>query len=276
MNHRKLNFLFIFISIALFVLEASIDERYHLLVAFIAAFIIAFVSFFLKLLTQDGARAAVLLGLIAYGFGGLESAVILVSLFTSSNIVSYIFSKRMHLESGNNNSRRNGSQVWSNGFWFAFFICLWYFLKADMLIIAAFGAIATACSDTWATEAGVPKSGKTILITSGEIVSPGTDGGISLAGTIAALLGALFIGSLTLFFDKNFEIIAVLSIALGGFIGAMADSWLGAYFQFKNRRLPNILDSTVNSDNNSVNFLATGIGSVVTILIYNILIYGMV
>ena len=276
MNHRKLNFLFIFISIALFVLEASIDERYHLLVAFIAAFIIAFVSFFLKLLTQDGARAAVLLGLIAYGFGGLESAVILVSLFTSSNIVSYIFSKRMHLESGNNNSRRNGSQVWSNGFWFAFFICLWYFLKADMLIIAAFGAIATACSDTWATEAGVPKSGKTILITSGEIVSPGTDGGISLAGTIAALLGALFIGSLTFFFDKNFEIIAVLSIALGGFIGAMADSWLGAYFQFKNRRLPNILDSTVNSDNNSVNFLATGIGSVVTILIYNILIYGMV
>jgi uncharacterized protein (TIGR00297 family) len=145
-----------------------------------------------------------------------------------------------------------------------------------MLIIAAFGAIATACSDTWATEAGVPKSGKTILITSGEIVSPGTDGGISFAGTIAASLGALFIASLTLFFDRNFAIIAVVSITLGGFIGAMVDSWLGAYFQFKNRRLPNILDATMNSNNNSVNFLATGIGSIVTILIYNILTYDLV
>lgn len=257
-------------------LEASIDERYHLLIAFIAAFLIAFVSFFLKLLTQDGARAAVMLGLIAYGFGGFESAVILVSLFASSNLVSYIFSKRIHIESGSGGSRRNGSQVWSNGFWFAFFVCLWYFLKADMLIIAAFGAIATACSDTWATEAGFPKSGKTILITTGEVVTPGTDGGISIPGTIAALLGALFIGSLTLFFDQNYAAIAATSIALGGFIGAMADSWLGAYFQYENRRLPNILESTVNSDNNSVNFLATGIGSIITIFIYNILIYGMV
>src|SRR5690606_16787324 len=128
------------------------------LVAFLLAFCIAFVSFFLKLLTQDGARAAVMLGLIAYGFGGLESAIILVSLFASSNMVSYLFSNRFHIEYGSNSSRRNGSQVWSNGFWFALFICLWYILKADMLIIAAFGAIATACSDTWATEAGIPKS----------------------------------------------------------------------------------------------------------------------
>lgn len=257
-------------------LEATIDERYHLFMAFVVSFFIAYISFFLRLLTQDGARAAVILGLVAFGFGGFESALILVSLFTSSNVVSYIFSKSTQFESDNDNSRRNGSQVWSNGFWFALFVCLWYFLKADMLIIAAFGAIATACSDTWATEAGVPKSGKTILITSGEMVSPGTDGGISFAGTIAASLGALFIASLTLFFDRNFAIIAVVSITLGGFIGGMVDSWLGAYFQFKNRRLPNILDATMNSNNNSVNFLATGIGSIVTILIYNILTYDLV
>lgn len=276
MSHRKLNFLFIFIAIVLFVLEASIDDRYHLLYAFFAAVLVSFLAFLLNLLTIDGARAAIMLGLVAFGFGGFESAIILISFFLTSNAIGLFFSKDANRPLGSVTDRRNGTQVWSNGFWFSIYVCLWYVLKADMFFIAAVGAIATACADTWATEFGTRLGGRTILITDRNLVKPGTDGGISFAGTLMALAGAVFIGSLTYLFDKNFATIAMISIVLGGFLGSIFDSWLGAVYQTGNKRLPNILDSYSNQDNNSVNFIATGIGSFLTIIIYNLLIYVVV
>jgi uncharacterized protein (TIGR00297 family) len=265
-----------FISVILFVLEASIEDRYHLMLALLVALIISFSSFLLNFLTLDGARAAVMMGLISFGFGGIEAAVVLIGFFLSSNAVGLMAFKGQysHLERGTD--RRNGTQVWSNAFWFSFFICLWYVLKADMLYIAAIGAIATACSDTWGTEFGSRKAGKTVLITTLKVVKPGTDGGISVAGTIAAFMGAAFIGLITVFFDKNFIGISVIAIGLGGFLGSLADSWLGAVYQNGTKRLPDFLESNENKDNNSVNFLATGIGSLLAILIYNTLIYVVV
>ena len=276
MNHRKLNFLFVFISIVLFVLEASIDDRYHLLVALLAALSISFIAFLLNLVTLDGARASVMLGLVAYGFGGMESAVLLVAFFVTSNVIGLFFTNDPNKPLRSVTDRRNGTQVWSNGFWFGIYVCMWYVLKADMFYVAAVGAIATASADTWATEFGTRIGGKTVLISDRTAVKPGTDGGISLAGTMMSLSGAVLIGSLTLLFDKNFAIITVVSILVGGFLGSMIDSWLGAIYQTGNKRLPKLLDSYGNQDNNSVNFIATGMGSVLTIITYNVLIYVVV
>lgn len=276
MSHRKLNFLFIFISIVLFVLEASIVDRYHLLFALVAALTVSFIAFLLNLLTLDGARASVMLGLVAFGFGGIEPAVLLVAFFVTSNAIGLFFSKDPNKPLSSVIDRRNGTQVWSNGFWFSLYLCIWYILKADMFFVAAVGAIATACADTWATEFGTRIGGKTVLITDRKVVDPGTDGGISFAGTSMAFSGALLIGLLTLLFDKNFATLTVISIVIGGFLGSMIDSWLGAVFQTGNKRLPNLLDSFGNQDNNSVNFIATGIGSFLTIITYNLLIYVVV
>lgn len=277
MGHRKINFIFIFTAIALFVLEAGVDDRYQLLLALALSIGVSFTVYLVGLLTIDGARASIMLGLIAFGFGGLEAAVIVIAFFASSNIIGLPFGSRKGLFSNHMVvERRNGSQVWGNGFWFAIFVCVWFVMKADMFFIAALGAIATASADTWGTEVGSRSSGKAVLITTRETVEAGTDGGISLLGTIASLAGALFIASVSLIFDKNYLIAGFIAVAAGGFIGSLVDSWLGAVFQYGNKRLPNLLDSYENRDNNSVNFLATGIGALLTLIIYNILIYGMV
>lgn len=276
MSHRKLNFLFIFISIVLFVLEASITDRYHLLFALLAALSVSFIAFLLNLLTLDGARASVMLGLVAFGFGGFEPALLLVTFFLSSNAIGLFFTKNPAKPLSSVIDRRNGTQVWSNGFWFSLYLCIWYVLKADMFFVAAIGAIATACADTWATEFGTRIGGKTVLITDRKVVKPGTDGGISVAGSLMAFSGALLIGSMTLLFDKNFAFLTAVSILIGGFLGSMIDSWLGAVYQTGNKRLPNLLDSNGNHDNNSVNFIATGLGSFLTIITYNLLIYVVV
>jgi uncharacterized protein (TIGR00297 family) len=217
-----------------------------------------------------------MLGLVAFGFGGVEPAVILVAFFLTSNVIGLFFSKEPNKPLSSVTDRRNGTQVWSNGFWFSLYLCIWYVLKADMFLVAAVGAIATACADTWATEFGTRIGGKTVLITDRKPVQPGTDGGISLAGTSMALLGATFIGIITLFFDKNFSLVTAISILIGGFLGSIIDSWLGAVYQFGNKRLPNLLDSYSNQDNNSVNFIATGLGSLLTLITYNLLIYVVV
>lgn len=252
-------------------------ERYRLLLALLLAFGVSFTVYFLNLLTIDGARAATLLGLISYGFGGLEMALLVILFFATSNIIGLPFGKRIdQVKQSIISTRRTGSQVWGNAFWFAIFICVWFFFKADMFYIAAIGSIATACSDTWATEVGTRLKTKAYLITNRKAVEVGTDGAISVPGTIAALLGALFIAFFALFFDKNFLILSSVSILIGGLIGTFADSYLGAVYQYGTRQLPVILDSDENQDNNTVNFLSTGVGAFATLIIYNLLIYVLV
>ena len=62
------------------------------------------------------------------------------------------------------------------------------------LTLAYFGAIASANADTWATELGVLSRTPPRLITTGKPVAPGTSGGVTWYGTVAALAGSAFIG----------------------------------------------------------------------------------
>ena len=56
--------------------------------------------------------------------------------------------------------------------------------------LLALAALAEAAADTGSSEIGMAFPGKTLLITTFRPVPPGTDGGVSLFGTLAAILGA--------------------------------------------------------------------------------------
>ncbi|HIJ16134.1 MAG TPA: TIGR00297 family protein [Methanosphaera sp.] len=117
------------------------------------------------------------------------------------------------------------------------------------------GAIATATADTMASEIGVLS--KPILITSREHVKPGTDGGISLLGTAAGLIGAFIIGLAAYLINVSPEFTTSILIALfAGMIGCFADSLLGA-----------TLERSGLFNNEHVNLSATIIGALVGIII---------
>jgi uncharacterized protein (TIGR00297 family) len=80
--------------------------------------------------------------------------------------------------------------------------------------VLALAALAEAAGDTSSSEIGMAFPGKTLLVTNFKSVPAGTDGGISLFGTIAALAGA-----------------ASVAIVLAGFFGTVIDSLLGAVFE---------------------------------------------
>ncbi|MGC2694789.1 MAG: DUF92 domain-containing protein, partial [Candidatus Angelobacter sp.] len=62
--------------------------------------------------------------------------------------------------------------------------------------VLALAALAEAAADTSSSEIGMAFPGKTILLTTLKSVPAGTDGGISLVGTLAALLGAAAVASI--------------------------------------------------------------------------------
>lgn len=120
------------------------------------------------------------------------------------------------------------------------------------------GAIATATADTMASEIGVLS--KPILITSREHVKPGTDGGISVLGTTAGIIGALIIGITSYAINVSPELTSSIYIALiSGMVGCFADSLLGA-----------TLERGGLFNNEHVNLSATIIGALVGIIITSI------
>lgn len=96
--------------------------------------------------------------------------------------------------------------------------------------VLALAALAEAAGDTSSSEIGMAFPGKTLLVTNFKSVPAGTDGGISLFGTIAALLGSASVG-IAAVATGLVPINQLATIVLAGFFGTVIDSLLGAIFE---------------------------------------------
>ncbi len=189
-------------------------------------------------LSKSGAIGAIFVGTLLFASGGWLWGSVLIAFFVSSSGVSFLkFTQKEKLaEKFEKGYRRDLWQVMANGsvpLSVALVHSLWPFWGWWLVFVAA---IATVTADTWATELGVLSPQPPRLITTWKIVSPGTSGGVTALGTLAALLGAVFIGlvawSLTFWLQKDAQgepsALVVLVAAVAGVAGAMFDSWLGA------------------------------------------------
>lgn len=94
------------------------------------------------------------------------------------------------------------------------------------------GSIATATADTMASEVGVVSTPR--LITNFKKVPPGTDGGISLPGTAAGIMGAALIGLAAYILGIYPDLTKTMTIAVvAGTFGCFVDSILGAILEIK-------------------------------------------
>lgn len=116
------------------------------------------------------------------------------------------------------------------------------------------GAIATATADTLASEIGILQRPR--LITTMRKVDPGTDGAISVLGTLVGIIGAAIIGIAAFFLGIISDPFLSLKIAVvSGTVGCFMDSILGAVFERRN---------FINNEH--VNLLATITGALVGII----------
>ncbi|MGK7369218.1 MAG: DUF92 domain-containing protein [Candidatus Halalkalibacterium sp. M3_1C_030] len=274
---RKANYFFLLSLIAVFVLQASAGEHFRILTGAILSVLFCAVAFLLRWLSLSGSYAAATAGTIVFGLGGLPATAVLLVFFISSTLISkkYTHSIDETPHTYTEKIRRDGLQVWSNGFWFTLFLILMFIFEYKLFLIGALGAIVTATADTWATELGSRRYNmQTYLVTTFKKVDPGTDGGISIPGTAAALAGSLLI-SLIAIYVFSLQMDVIFPILSGGFLGCLADSYFGAIFQQEpsSKSWPGILKGlTMEFDNNMVNWISTGCGSLIAIILKLILI----
>lgn len=196
-------------------------------------------------LASSGVIGAVVVGTLIVGFGGWRWGLLLVAFFVSSSLLS-LFRWRDKLFASDKFSkdhRRDLGQTLANGGLGALLAVVNSLSPHPILFVAFVGAMAAVNSDTWATEIGVLSRGTTHLVTTGQVVPPGTSGGVTRAGSLAALAGGFFVGLCAALFSAAerlatgqsipIELLALLVLigGLSGLGGTYFDSLLGATVQ---------------------------------------------
>lgn len=126
-------------------------------------------------------------------------------------------------------------------------------------MLAYVASISTKLSDTFASEIGKAYGKTTFLITNFKKVPPGTEGAVSLEGSIAALVGGLILPLYAYFIGLIPSITSVGIATISAFLATFAESFIGATLQEKKG-----FDWMTNE---VVNFFNTVIGATLAVLL---------
>lgn len=208
----------------------------ELIIGFILSVLIGVLAYRAGALNRSGVYAAILTGGLIFGLGGFSWALLLLTFFISSSLLSRAFSnKKVNLhDKFSKGSQRDAGQVLANGGLGAILVVLYALApEPGWQWIAFAGAMAAVNADTWATELGMLSIKPPRLITNGQIVERGISGGVSFVGYSAGLGGALLVGIVAgglSGWNETFPLL-VLVVTVGGLFGATFDSFLGATAQ---------------------------------------------
>jgi uncharacterized protein (TIGR00297 family) len=215
-------------------------QLFQVMLGVVLAAVVAVAAYRLKTLSHSGAWGAFALGVVVFGFGGLRwAAVLLVFFVTSSGLSRFMRQLKKEVEEQfSKGSRRDAWQVAANGGVAGLAVLIGVFFPASIVPWVVFtAAIAAATADTWATELGVLSRRWPRNIRNFQQVPPGTSGGISAVGMLAATGGAALI-ALTAWFtwpvaattmaDRSLYALVIIA---AGVTGSLIDSLLGATVQ---------------------------------------------
>ena len=199
----------------------------------VLAIIVSAIAVNRRTLTRDGAVAASVTGTICAA-AGWSWVAILIAFFITSTLLSRLGEDakletiRGLIEKG---SERDALQVLANGGAFTLAAAGSVLAPSSAWFVIGAGALATSAADTWATEIGTLLSRSPRSILTWQRVNSGTSGGVSLAGTAAAVAGAAFIAVVATL--TGWPPRAVCAALVGGVAGCLLDSVLGASLQAK-------------------------------------------
>lgn len=210
-----------------------------LLIGLLLSAVIGGAGYARRSLSRSGVFGAVLVGTLVFSLGGLPWGALLVLFFVSSSALSHFKEARKAAvaEKFSKGSQRDLAQALANGGVGALAAVGNTFWPHPVWWLGFVGAMATVNADTWATELGVLSPSRPRLITTGRPVEPGTSGGLTATGTLAAFAGAGLIGLAGAAFDlaagrpvgQAAWLLVVAAVA--GLLGSLFDSWLGAAVQ---------------------------------------------
>ncbi len=191
---------------------------------------IALFAGWLRIVRPSGVAAGFVFGTVVLAFGG-TSAYMLLWLFFGAGTLATRFGRRRKEAIGKAEEaggRRGAANVLANVTVPAFFVSAAALAPAEAapFRLAAAAAFATALMDTAGTELGQAIRSATVLLPDFRRVAPGTDGAVSIAGTLAGLLGALLVG-ITAALTGWIAPVGVPVVVLAATAGTVVESLLG-------------------------------------------------
>jgi uncharacterized protein (TIGR00297 family) len=204
--------------------------------------------------SKFGAIAGGFLAFVLYLSGGAPAFVALFGIFILTWITTRIgYARKASLGLAEDRKGRGAQQVFANVGAAAGFALVGIFVP--VLHIASAAALAEAAADTTSSECGQAFARRAFLITTLRRMDVGTDGAISVPGTLAGASASFVIGALAVSTgwipQRHLAVIAA-----AGFLGTIFDSLLGATLE--RRRL---------IGNNGVNFTSTIAAGIIALLL---------
>jgi uncharacterized protein (TIGR00297 family) len=221
----------------------------HISAAAVLNILFASIAYIRRRVSISGAAAGFLVGFGLYIFSGLGGWLLLGFFFFSSTLIGILSKeKQSDLERiHQRGTKRDYIQVAANGLPPLVFAAVFY-ITDQMFWYAAFAAsLASAASDTWASEGGILSPEPPVDFFTRRRVKPGLSGGVTLWGTLFASAGAAVMGlfSAAILYiikapDVTFDLTLFLTtlmtgliVGVMGFAGSLIDTMLGAGLQAK-------------------------------------------
>ncbi len=215
-----------------------------------------------KLLTPLGYINAWLLGVLIWSTGGLRAYSIVFFYFLAGSAVTRLgFKSKQDKGIAEKRSGQRGPEnVWGSAAVGAICALSTIFLAKSLHPLAWLAYSASFCtklSDTTASEVGKAYGKRTFLVTTLRPVAPGTEGAVSLEGTLAGIFASVVISVLAYLLGL-ISALGILWCVLAALVATSVESLIGATFQNKYTWLSNELVNVINTFIGALVALALG------------------
>ena len=202
----------------------------------------------LPLLTRSGWCHAGILGTILWGCLGWQGWLMVVSYLALGSLVTRLGLKRKQSQglAEARGGRRSPANVWGSA---AVGTVLALLVGAgvgarDLLLLGFAASFAAKLADTFGSEIGKRWGRTTVLITTFRRVPPGTEGAISLEGTLASAAGSALMTLIAVLLGLVPRAPVAWLVVIVGLLATLLESVIGAVAQ---RRLPWLSNELVNA-----------------------------
>ena len=219
-----------------------------------------------KLLTPIGNINGAILGILVWGILGWRGYLVVVFYFLVGSGLTFVRMEQKESEgiAEERSGKRGAGNVWSSALTATICAIATLFCPSPLKPLFVLGYVASFCtklSDTTASEVGKAYGKTTYLITSLKPVPRGTEGAVSLEGTVAGIAGSIVLAVIAWAIGM-ISPIGIIWCAIAAFIATTVESLIGATLESRFTWLTNDL----------VNFINTVIGAVVSIALGSIAI----
>ena len=214
-----------------------------------------------KLLTPAGYFHAWLLGVLIWGSLGWQGYSVVMFYFLVGSAVTRIGMAQKEAEgiAEKRSGARGPENVWGSALTGAICAVATLFVGTpykELLLLGYVASFSTKLSDTTASEVGKAYGKRTFLITTLQPVARGTEGAVSLEGTLAGIAASAAI-ALVGWGVGTIDLLGVVWCAIAAFVATNIESLIGATLQSKWDWMTNEV----------VNIINTLIGAIVAVLL---------